>query len=398
MTGVSVGLHSQKELLAILKTMTSSGGASKVAALTVPGPLALVMAALSILSKEWLFRVTHAVGEKLNSPVVIANAWHHRSDAYSSILALLSIAWAMAGFPAADAAAGMLVAGMIAMTGGDIMVESIKQLSDSAHEELQQEVSDILESLKDEDVLAITSIRARQVGSAAVAEVTLEISSDMTTTATRAVEERIEQNLRRELSSKGNFGRSIVATVHAKPNLIICPLLSSESIQGEATDDHDSASFLTAAAAHDHSHNHNDDHESDNGASLTNGGGTQKSSSSSLSSTQDTTTISASQIESQVRQQALLLYPKTHFAVTGVTVHFSSQNTVAVDCNIQIDNNNNNNESDGSSLQQVQEYASQLQDALETNSQEIESARIFLDLNQPARKKMPTAATASATP
>jgi hypothetical protein len=97
MTGVSVGLHSQKELLIILRSSGIIGAKETVAAaaLTVPGPLALVMAALSILSKEWLFRVTKVVGEKLNSPVVIANAWHHRSDAYSSILALLSIAWAM---------------------------------------------------------------------------------------------------------------------------------------------------------------------------------------------------------------------------------------------------------------------------------------------------------------
>lgn len=96
MTGVSVGLHSQRQLLSILKT--SHGAAlsgATVAAVAAPGPLALVMAGLSIFSKEWLFRVTKVVGEKLNSPVVIANAWHHRSDAYSSILALLSIAWSM---------------------------------------------------------------------------------------------------------------------------------------------------------------------------------------------------------------------------------------------------------------------------------------------------------------
>jgi hypothetical protein len=99
MTGVSVGLHSQKQLLSILKasnTMASSTEA--LAAVAAPGPLALVVAGISIVSKEWLFRVTKAVGDKLNSPVVIANAWHHRSDAYSSILALLSIAWAMVSY------------------------------------------------------------------------------------------------------------------------------------------------------------------------------------------------------------------------------------------------------------------------------------------------------------
>eukprot|EP00984_Skeletonema_dohrnii_P034056 scaffold32889_cov44-Skeletonema_dohrnii-CCMP3373.AAC.1 len=92
---------------------------------------------MSIVSKEWLYRITRRVGEKLNSQVVIANAWHHRSDAYSSVLALISIGLAMAvpGFLAADPAAGMLVAGMIAMTGAEIMGESVKQLTDAVTDE-----------------------------------------------------------------------------------------------------------------------------------------------------------------------------------------------------------------------------------------------------------------------
>lgn len=269
------------------------------------------------------------------------------------------------------------------------MVESIKQLSDSAHEELQQEVSDSLESLKDEDVLSITSIRARQVGSASVAEVSLEVSSDMTTTATRALEERIQQYLRRELL-KGSYGRSVVATVHAKPNLVICPLLNQQ-VEGKGAAlnaGQDSASVrATEAINHSQDHDHSeaesskDTNDNQNGSASNGLSATENTmTATSLSSSTESTTISASQIESQVRQQALLLYPKTHFVVTGVTVHFSSQNTVAVDCNIQMD------ESDGSSLQQVQEYASQLQEALESNSQEIESARIFLDLNQQPAK------------
>jgi divalent metal cation (Fe/Co/Zn/Cd) transporter len=89
-----------------------------------------------------------------------------------------------------------------------------QELSDGAHKESQQQAQTIVESMHDEDVLAITSIRARQVGSAVVAEVTVEIASDLTTTATRAVEERIQRSFQRQLS-KG--GRTVVATAHAKP-------------------------------------------------------------------------------------------------------------------------------------------------------------------------------------
>lgn len=110
-TGGSVGLMANKQLMEVLQATTSSASAMPV---QLPGPLALVMAGLSILSKEWLFRITKQVGERLRSPVVIANAWHHRSDAYSSVLALFSIGWAMVGFPAADAAAGMYVISYLA--------------------------------------------------------------------------------------------------------------------------------------------------------------------------------------------------------------------------------------------------------------------------------------------
>jgi cation diffusion facilitator family transporter len=110
-TGASVGLMANKQLMEVLHATTTSTTttAAAAAAVQLPGPLALVMAGISIASKEWLFRITKQVGDRLRSPVVIANAWHHRSDAYSSILALLSIAWAMTGFAAADAAAGMYV-------------------------------------------------------------------------------------------------------------------------------------------------------------------------------------------------------------------------------------------------------------------------------------------------
>ena len=113
-TGASVGLMANKQLIEVLHatkavSSTTTTAAAAAAAVQLPGPLALAMAGISIASKEWLFRITKQVGDRLRSPVVIANAWHHRSDAYSSILALLSIAWAMTGFAAADAAAGMYV-------------------------------------------------------------------------------------------------------------------------------------------------------------------------------------------------------------------------------------------------------------------------------------------------
>ncbi len=68
----------------------------------IPEPLAAGAALISIFIKEWLFRYTRSVGEKSNSSLLLANAWHHRSDAISSIAALVGIIGAMLGFPALD--------------------------------------------------------------------------------------------------------------------------------------------------------------------------------------------------------------------------------------------------------------------------------------------------------
>jgi hypothetical protein len=151
------------------------------------------------------------------------------------VFSYYALFWAGCSKPGADAPAGMLVAGMIGITGGDIMVESVKQLSDSAHKELHEEVETIINNMdNDDDVLSTTSIRARQVGSASCADVTVEISSVLSTTATRAVKDRVQQCIQRKLLQAHGKSSSavILVTAHAKPNLphmVVCPLLSQQS-------------------------------------------------------------------------------------------------------------------------------------------------------------------------
>ena len=94
------------------------------AAVSVPAWPALLLAGISIASKEWLFQITKRVGDAMNSQILIANAWHHRSDAFSSILSLVSIAVAILipNLLVVDSAAGILVAGMICLTGFEVSV------------------------------------------------------------------------------------------------------------------------------------------------------------------------------------------------------------------------------------------------------------------------------------
>lgn len=111
------------------------------ASTSLPSLPALALALVSIAVKEWLFRVTKRVGEAEGSQLLIANAWHHRSDSFSSVLSLLSIglAIAMPRLRAVDALGGMLVAGVICLTGVDVLGEAVKQLTDASdqHQHLQ---------------------------------------------------------------------------------------------------------------------------------------------------------------------------------------------------------------------------------------------------------------------
>ena len=218
-TGIGVGAVSNKRLLEILSMQR---GMISMAEVALPKLPALLMAGLSIVSKEWLFRVTRNVGERLNSQIVIANAWHHRSDAYSSVLALGSIALAMyvPGLVAVDAAAGLFVAGMICMTGAEIMGESIKQLTDTSNDELVERITAL--AANSEDVLKVNRVRARQVGSASTVDVSVSMPDDKSASAARAVEARLKKSI---LQIDGVLDVDVRAT---SPG-VVCPLLEASN-------------------------------------------------------------------------------------------------------------------------------------------------------------------------
>ena len=221
-TGISVGVASNAALLNVLAIQRSAnaGAAAATIAAQVPTSPALLCAAVSILSKEWLFRITRRVGERLNSPIVTANAWHHRSDAFSSILALVSIGLAMfvPSLVAADSIAGILVAGMICTTGVDILGQSLNQLSDSNNAELVSRVTKLTNQM--DDVVDIKRIRARQVGSKALVDVAVTTPDSLSSSATRTIEEVLRYRIMAQESDM-----VFDADVHATSSTIVCPAL-----------------------------------------------------------------------------------------------------------------------------------------------------------------------------
>lgn len=95
-----------------------------------PEPLALTAAAASILVKEWLYWWTLRYAQRVRSPMLRANAWHHRSDAISSVVVLIGVAGTLAGLPYLDAIAAIIVSVMIAHIAWKLGWESVQELVD----------------------------------------------------------------------------------------------------------------------------------------------------------------------------------------------------------------------------------------------------------------------------
>jgi cation diffusion facilitator family transporter len=99
-----------------------------------PGSLALPIAIFSIVANELLFHYTQQVGKKIQSTLILANAWHHRSDAASSIVVALGLLGSLAGFTYLDTIAAIIVGGMIVKMGINYAWNSVKELVDTAVE------------------------------------------------------------------------------------------------------------------------------------------------------------------------------------------------------------------------------------------------------------------------
>ena len=109
-------------------------------ALSVPSILPLVVSVISILIKEYQYRITIKVAKKINSPALKADAWHHRSDALSSVAAFIGIGGSILGFKPLDPIASVVVAIFVAKVGISILISSVNELMDVSVDEDRKSV------------------------------------------------------------------------------------------------------------------------------------------------------------------------------------------------------------------------------------------------------------------
>lgn len=155
-----------------------------------PGRLALAAAVLSIIAKEIMYRYTAGYARRLNSDALMADAWHHRSDALSSVGSLIGIAGARIGLLWLDAAASLVICGFILKAAYDIFIEGTEKLVDHACScETEAAIRDC--ALKQAGVLGIDLLITREFGRRIYVDMEIGADGDLTLRESHAIAERV---------------------------------------------------------------------------------------------------------------------------------------------------------------------------------------------------------------
>lgn len=146
--------------------------------LAVPGVLALIAAVVSILTKEGMYQYTKVYARKIDSGALMADAWHHRSDALSSIGALIGIAGARIGFPILDPAASLVICVFIEKAAYDIFMDAVDKMVDKAcDDEVEQMLRECAQSQA--GVQAVDLLHTRVFGNKIYVDIEIEVDGDM---------------------------------------------------------------------------------------------------------------------------------------------------------------------------------------------------------------------------
>ena len=180
--------------------------------LVAPGWLAFVITLISIASKEWIYQWTRRVAKRINSSMLLANAWHSRTDALSSVVVLVGLAGVWLGYPWMDLVAAMLVALMIARIAWTLIADSLKELVDTAmpEEEVEHIRSHILEH---RGIKGVHDLRSRMHGSQVLLDIHVQVDSRISVSEGHYLGDHISQSL------KKSFPQVSDIVIHIDPEL-----------------------------------------------------------------------------------------------------------------------------------------------------------------------------------
>jgi cation diffusion facilitator family transporter len=159
-----------------------------------PGWIALVAAVVSVVAKEVLFHYTRRVARRTNSPLIDANAWHHRSDALSSVVVIVGVSGAMFGVFWLDAVAAIVVAVMVGWVGWRFIGSSVAELVDTGLSARKLKKLDRL-ILSVEGVRGYRQLRTRRMGGQAFMDVQLLLDGQLSLIEADAIAVRVQRLL-----------------------------------------------------------------------------------------------------------------------------------------------------------------------------------------------------------
>lgn len=183
MTGLGIGMEALKNIL--------SGNYGD---LQVPGILALAAAAISIVSKEAMFWYTKINAVRIDSSGLLADAWHHRSDAFSSVGALIGIAGARFGFPVMDSIASLVIFIFIMKAAYDIFKDAINKMVDhSCDEETERQIYERV--MTNEAVMGIDSLHTRIFGNKIYIDIEIAVDGSYTLKKSHEIAEEVHEDI-----------------------------------------------------------------------------------------------------------------------------------------------------------------------------------------------------------
>ena len=198
-TGLMIGLSGLKTIFA-----------GHYENLQAPGAVALVAAVVSIATKEGMFWYTRYYAKVLNSAAFMADAWHHRSDALSSIGSLIGIGGAMLGFPILDPIASVVIAICIIKVAFDILKDAVSKMLDTAcSDEYEQKLSDFISS--QEGVDRIDMLHTRMFGNKIYIDAEIAVDGDKSLTEAHAIAEHVHHQVEK------NFDNIKHIMIHVNP-------------------------------------------------------------------------------------------------------------------------------------------------------------------------------------
>lgn len=198
-TGIKIGSQAVKDII---------GG--NYQSLQKPGILALVAAVVSIVTKEIMYWYTRHYAKKIDSSALMADAWHHRSDALSSVGALVGIGGAMMGFPVMDSIASIVIFVFIAKAAYDIFKDAMDKMVDhSCDDETEKEMRDFV--LAQKEVLSVDLLHTRIFGNKIYVDVEIGVNGSYTLRQAHEIAEEVHEGIEK------NFPKVKHVMVHVNP-------------------------------------------------------------------------------------------------------------------------------------------------------------------------------------